>query len=319
MTSPCEAPLLLGLDGGGTKTTAWLASLNGENEPRIVGRMSTAGSNPRALGFARAFEVLDVAVAGAFRDANLDRRTVDAACIALAGVGRDSERAELVRWSEQRQITRKLHVATDAEPVLAAGTPDNWGVALIAGTGSFCYGKTIDGRTARAGGWGHLFGDEGSGYALAIAGLRAVAHGADGRGAETVLESRLLDRLNLRNSSDLVAAIYGGEMPRTELAGLAAVVVGAADAGDAVAVKLLRDAATDLARHVQAVARRLELDQTEVPLALAGGLLTHAGWLRDGLIEELERGGLIPVPVNLVCEPVAGAIELAGRLLQSGG
>lgn len=318
MTSPADAPLLLGIDGGGTKTTAWLASLNGENQPQVVGRMTTSGSNPRALGFERAFEVLDVVVAGAFRDAGIDQRPVDAACIALAGVGRDSERAELTRWSEQRQLTRKLHVATDAEPVLAAGTPENWGVALIAGTGSFCFGKTIDGRTARAGGWGYLFGDEGSGYALALAGLRAVAHAADGRGPETVLESRFIERLNLQNPSDLVNAVYAGPLPRTDLASLADVVVGAADAGDAVAVKLLRGAAADLARHVRAVAQRIELEQTQVPLALAGGLLTHAGWLRDGLIEDLEQSGLIPAPVNVVREPIVGAINLANRLLRSG-
>lgn len=315
MSDPADVRLVLGIDGGGSKTTAWLASVTGGEPPTVLGRTTTGGSNPRALGFERAYEMVGGAVAGAFANAGLPRRAVDGACLALAGAGRESERAELLQWCRRAGIAERIYIATDAEPVLAAGTPENWGVALIAGTGSFCRGKTRDGREARAGGWGYLFGDEGSGYALAVNGLRAAAQAVDGRGPETVLESRFLNRLNLENPSELIEAIYGGGMTRTELAGLAEVVMETAEAGDEVAVRVVRDAASHLAAHVRAVVKRLDMDPRHIPLALAGGLLAHAGWLRDGLIEELENSGHVPAPVNIVPEPVEGAVLLAVRLL----
>ena len=85
------------------------------------------------------------------------------------------------------RLARHVEVTNDAAILLAAGTPDGWGVALVSGTGSIAFGRAPDGRTARGGGWGYLLGDEGSAYALVLAGLQAVARAADGRGEPTCL------------------------------------------------------------------------------------------------------------------------------------
>ena len=98
----------------------------------------------------------------------------------------------------------------DAALLLAAGTPDGWGVAVVAGTGSMAFARGTDGRTARAGGWGPLLGDEGSGYALALSGLRAAARAADGRAQATLLTDRLLAACGLSRPEDLVGIVYQG-------------------------------------------------------------------------------------------------------------
>src|SRR5207302_776208 len=98
----------------------------------------------------------------------------------------------------------------DAALLLAAGTPEGWGVAVVAGTGSMAFARAADGRTARAGGWGPLLGDEGSGYAIALAGLRAAARSADGRAQVTPLTDRLLAAYGLTRPQELIGAVYRG-------------------------------------------------------------------------------------------------------------
>src|SRR5205823_10053657 len=121
------------------------------------------------------------------------------------------------------------------------------GLAVVAGTGSMAYGKTADGRTARAGGWGSLLGDEGSAYILVTDALRAVAHAADGRGPATDLQRRFLDHLGLQMPQELITCLHGGGWDRAALAGLAPLVLEAAETGDAVAAELAERGAAELA------------------------------------------------------------------------
>ena len=167
--------LVLGIDGGATKTVAWLALRSGGGEPSVVGRGAAGPANPQAIGFDEALGNLDQAIAAAFDDAGVKPGPLASAVLALAGWDREQNRQVLRRWAEKRCLASRLRMVHDALPVLVAGSPEGWGVALISGTGSFAFGQSRDGRSTRAGGWGYLFGDEGSGYAIALAGLRAAA------------------------------------------------------------------------------------------------------------------------------------------------
>src|SRR5207244_11602264 len=106
--------------------------------------------------------------------ARLPRVPVAAACLGLAGAARPEDQKVIQDWARAVSLAQAVEVTTDAAILLAAGTPEGWGLALVAGTGSIAYGRTADGRTARAGGWGYLMGDEGSAYAMVLAGLQAV-------------------------------------------------------------------------------------------------------------------------------------------------
>jgi N-acetylglucosamine kinase-like BadF-type ATPase len=170
-------PALLGIDGGGTSTTVWLADEKGV----ILGRGRAGPSNMRAVGIRCALLALDEAVALAVRDAGTEAEALEVACLGLAGADRTEEKVELRAWAERRSLARRLLLVNDGDLVLAAASKDGCGAAVISGTGSIAVGRGRDGTMARAGGWGHLFGDEGSAYAVVLAALRLVARRADGR------------------------------------------------------------------------------------------------------------------------------------------
>ncbi len=309
---PVAADLVLGIDGGGSKTAAWLARRAEDGEPRVIGRGISGSSNPHAVGFPAAIDSLDCAVAAAFRAAEIVPAEVDAAVLALAGSDRDENRRRLHRWARDRGLARSFRVVHDAAPLLAAGTPEGWGVALIAGTGSFAFGQTRDGASARAGGWGYLLGDEGSGYAIALAGLQAAAVAADGRGMATALVDGFLARFGLAQPMDLISAVYRIADDRAAIAALADVVFELADR-DIKAHAIVDHAADDVAGLVEAVTRKLDIAEP-YPLAISGGALVGSKAFRDRVLAHLNECQPRPSRVTLVPDPVVGAVFLAAAL-----
>jgi N-acetylmuramic acid 6-phosphate etherase len=314
--------LLVGIDGGGSNTVALVATATVSNsgvvEWSIAGRGQSGPSNHNAIGKERAFEALDQAVAAAFAAADLERRPADVGCIGLAGVDRPDDLALVRLWSNRMQLARHTEISNDAGLLLAAGTPTGWGVALVSGTGSIAFGRSPDGRTDRAGGWGYILGDEGSAYGIVTAALRASARAADLRGAKTALLERFLDKLQLAKASDLIPAIYGGSWDRARLATLAPLVMEAA-AVDPIARQIIDDAAHELALAVATVAKKLNLDAARLPLAVTGGVIIANASFRQQIVADLAKLGCEADPVCTVREPAEGAIRIAsGKLVVQG-
>jgi N-acetylmuramic acid 6-phosphate etherase len=301
--------LVLGVDGGGSKTLAWLARPDGDVEP--LGVAEAGPSNPQSVGWAAALANIDRAISLAFAGAGVRRERVAALCLAIAGAGREAEQQRLRTWAEQRRIAERLLVTHDALPILAAGTPEGFGIALVAGTGSFAFGRDRAGGTARAGGWGYLFGDEGSGYDIARRGLHAVSLAVDGRGPGTLLTTGFLEALGAAAPADMLRAVYARAEDRQWIASLARVVLDAADAGDRVADGIIDSAVEQLKGMVYSVAARL--DEARPPLALAGGLLAHADLFRERLLRQFSVDDFDRDDARVVAEPVAGTIVLARR------
>jgi N-acetylglucosamine kinase-like BadF-type ATPase len=194
--------------------------------------------------------------------------------------------------------------------VLAEGTPEGWGVALICGTGSIGYARAPDGRSARAGGWGFLLGDEGSGYDVARRAMRLATQTADGRAGAPAILQAVLDHWGLSDPPQLVQQIYRTGMTPAEVATLAQRVAALAEAGDPHAAAIVDEAAHELARLGMAAARQLDLRQP--PIALAGGLFGASPRLRAGIAE---RAGAALGSPTYVAEPARGALEIARRML----
>jgi N-acetylglucosamine kinase-like BadF-type ATPase len=302
--------LILGIDGGGSKTLALLATADGE----ILGRGLAGTSNYQSVGVDGAFAGLDTSIAAAFDDAYVDPQPLAAIGLGLAGVDRPEDHALVLGWAREKHPGVPVVIANDAQIVLAAGTPDGWGVAVICGTGSIVYGSSAAGDTARAGGWGHIMGDEGSGYAIGQAALRAVMQAHDGRGPVTTLTHAVLDHWQLASPPDLVGQVYRASLAPSDIAGLAPVVAQAAEAGDTVATAIIQHAAAELARAVQAVVRRLRL-ASPVPCALAGGLLLNSPALRAALADSAAVAKLRLEPLTDVSQPAEGAVRLARALI----
>ncbi|MFM7036336.1 MAG: N-acetylglucosamine kinase [Planctomycetaceae bacterium] len=313
MSSP-EHPshtLIIAIDGGGTKTDCRLALADGDLQ--ILGQGLAGPSNLRALGAERALANLDAAVTAAFAAAGLERCTTSAACLALAGADRTSEQMQILEWAGSVRLADQLRIVNDAVPLLFTGSGHGIGVALIAGTGSLAWGCNAEGRTARAGGWGYLLGDEGSAYAIGNAALRAVLMQADGRGPQTLLTEILSSQLEIARPSAIVERVYGAVVPRQVIAELAPLVFHAAHHQDMTATEIIRLAAGQLAHMATSVARSLELP-TPLPLACTGAVLIHQQTYLAAVADSIRASTGISPAITCVPEPVLGALKLARNL-----
>ncbi len=315
---------ILGLDGGGTKTLALLADENGN----ILARGLGGPSNYNAVGFEAACVAIESAITQALSFASPSAENIRfsappsvdpirasaspsiiSLCLGLAGAGRPNDRPRFQAWAAGRFPGAKIQVVSDAEILLAAGAPTGPALALICGTGSIVYGRKQNGELLRAGGWGYLFGDEGSGFALGAAALRAVMRAHDGRGPATLLTDLVLQRQGLTDPQGLVKSIYGAESPRAEIASLSDLVEQAARQNDPEALALLNEAARELAEMTQAVYRKL--GNLPVPLALTGGVILNSARLAAQFHQACQTLGLCFSAIQPVPEPALGAVLLA--------
>ncbi len=309
---PARPDLVLGIDGGGTSTRTLLASAaTGE----ILGRAEAGPSNIQSVGVETALRALDDSIDRAFAAANLPRAKVGAIGLGLAGVDRQEGMDIIHGWANRRSVADRVRVANDATLLLAAGTPDGWGLAVIAGTGSIAFVQTPDGKVGRCGGWGYTLGDEGSAYVIAHRALRAACRAHDKVEPATLLLDRFVKRMNVSTPPELIPAVYRGPWDRAAIAGLAPMVLDAAAEGDAVARRIVEDEVDQFARTAFAAIVNNGLLQSGLPVALAGGLLLNSDLYREMFLSRLGQLGLVPGIVTPVHEPAVGAVVLARRLL----
>lgn len=302
--------LVIGIDGGGSKTQAQAAGLDGP----ALGHGTGGPSNYQGVGVATAQAALAEASASALAEAGLPSARAAAVCLGLAGAGRPEDHALFADWVAAQWPGARALVVNDAELVLAAGAPQGWGLAVIAGTGSIAYGRSPAGATARADGWGPLLGDDGSGYAIGRAALRAAAAAHDGRGTPTVLLGDILAHWHLPDAVALVARAYRPHLSTAEVAGLAVLVEKAADRGDAVALGILAEAGKQLAVTAAAVAGRLGMTG-EAPCAVAGSVFIKGRRVLEAFERGLRDKGVTPAPLAPVEAPAWGGVLLARALV----
>ncbi|MFM7205744.1 MAG: BadF/BadG/BcrA/BcrD ATPase family protein [Planctomycetaceae bacterium] len=319
MAADESATLVIGVDGGGTKSAAVVARRPATAaEPlAILGRGRGGPGNPRVAGHDVARASITAAIRAAFADAGLESRAVAAACFGLAGVGLREDRDAVLAWATQAGLAGRVAVVPDGLLPFADAAAEPWGVVLIAGTGSLALAlpraTPLAAETVadRCGGWGPLLGDEGSGHAIALAALKAAMRAADGRGPDTILREALQRRFAVERAADLVGRVHAPGVGRRELADAAREVLAAAEVGDGVAAAILAAAAADLAAHVRTLAERNAFAAGVYPLRLTGGLLAGSATLRRLLVESLTAAGREPGSVIVVTDPAAAAARFA--------
>jgi N-acetylglucosamine kinase-like BadF-type ATPase len=237
---------------------------------------------------------------------------ISALCLGLAGTGRNEDLERFQNWAIDKFPKTMVKVVNDAEILLMAGAPSGPALALICGTGSIVYGRTVTGELVRAGGWGYLFGDEGSGYAIGLASLRAVMQAYDNRGPETLLSELVLGRYGLRTPPELIPTIYGAESPRSQLATLSDLVEQAAWRADPVAIAILEEASRELAQAIAAVYPKL--GTSTVPLVITGGTILQGRYLKQAFNRTCQKQKLTFSAVIYVVEPAEGALKMASTI-----
>ncbi len=302
--------LVLGLDGGGTKTTASVAVVDENARLTVLGSATNGPSNILSVGQERALNNLNNAIEAALSKAQVPRQKMDYTVFGLAGSSSSDVRALLTTWAEHRELSRQFEIVSDIDPVMMAGTPHNRGVALIVGTGTVVKGVTLQGNTQILGGWGHWYGDQGSGFDLGRQALIASVQYVDGIGPETCLLENILNQLKINDPKEIIVTMERTGDVRGQISALAKLVLETAATGDDVARNILKLAVTHIAALVKSLTSRLPLEQ-EFPLALAGGVVCGSELFRESLMTALEKNEISTSVISLVPIPVDGCLKLA--------
>lgn len=292
---------IAGIDGGGTKTIVICADLDG----KLLKEQRFGPFNVNSIGkegFAALMEEICAFLQGMGQCLAL--------CIGAAGCSNPSMQ-EVVKAAMEQAHIANWRLVGDHEIALSGALEGRPGICLGVGTGTFCFGKNEDGERVRVGGWGHLIGDEGSGYALGRDALSAVTRDWDGCGEKTTLTKAVREELRLDTHEKLVAYVYGND--KSVVAAFSHIVEREATAGDPVANAILRANAKALVKQASAAAERLNMRGGE--MALLGGLAENDTVYRGFLLEAVTEY----MPDFLCIAPkqtaAIGAVIMAGELL----
>ena len=296
---------VLGIDIGGSKTQALLA-----RDGSVIAAVRGPSANPASLGLTEAGRRLRTLLAE-LAGSGVALANVTSVCAGAAGVDSPEQAGRITAILAESLPNAAIRVVHDTEVLLAAaGAPT--GIALIAGTGSVAWGSASDGRQARAGGWGYVLGDEGSGYGIARAAVRHALGRLDAGLGPDPLSLRLAAACRLERPGLLLDHFYA-QPERRYWAERSRVVFELAEAADPAACAILTDAGTALASLVESVSLRLALSG---PVILAGGVLVHQPLLRRLLADRLATIGITDLRL-LDADPALGAVRLAGDAVLS--
>ena len=265
----------IGVDGGGTKTSCVIGDSSGKIIGTVVGEGSNIKSTKPEIVRLLMVELLD----RLFMQTGISKDHVAGIFIGTAGGDREEDRTIWYDWM-QSYFPESCHIliTNDALPALVSGTFSLNGLVVIAGTGSIAYLVQEDGaRTTRSGGWGYLFGDDGSGYHIGNEALRYVSKHYDAFGEEAQKEpltQAVLQHYNLQSPFEIVTAVYGHENPRIAISSLAQPVLELAQQNYAPAIKIIQQAVNGLVELLSTVFRR-EKEARNLPIVLCGGLFSN--------------------------------------------
>lgn len=298
-----EDAIYVGLDGGGTRVRALAVSPCGEVIGFGIGGPSNISANPEEIVEASIRDALTQAVgAGGF--GRINRIT---AGMAGGGAPAMADRYAVILG---HLGLHRHNVTTDAEVALGGACSGRPGAVLMAGTGSMAFGRTPDGRPVRAGGWGPLLGDEGSAAWIGRKAIQAVLRAADGRGPETSMAGPFMAHFSVSALESLKSEAAAGRLTPARLASAVPLVRCAADDGDGPAIRIIREAAIELAALIPPVWRRMGEPPGPWPIAKIGGLFDALPDLEQWVGEELAR----TVPEVVLTEPEMSPVQGASLL-----
>jgi N-acetylglucosamine kinase len=302
MTSETSAFYVLGLDGGGSRTLCVIL----DERSREISRGQGGPSNHQSVGLDAASKAINDALAETINA--VGNPPLAAACWGMAGLDRPEDEHILKQMAEELLPQVHVEVVHDSTIALVGGTDGKRvGVVVIAGTGSIAVGYHPSGRIARASGWGHLLGDEGSGHFIALRALSAATRAHDGRGPMTTLIDRLTEAVDVLTLEDLANRIYLEGWTAPEVAALAPVVLNAAEEGDEEAAVIVNEAGMELALAARVVIERLGMENDTFEVVLSGGVFKGSPRMVQIIRQELRQVAPRAEVILPRREPVIGA------------
>ena len=294
------APLYIGIDAGGTKTALQARTATDD----LLTSLDGPGANLRRDGLSKTVSTLVHLI-----DELPKSDSTSYVCAGVAGAGnkevQESLRNELALHLDVP--SEHVEIRADASIAYYAAHKDHSGILLITGTGSIIWARTKTGQMVRAGGWGALLGDEGGGFQIGLAALRALSHEIDG-GPTTSLSDILCNHYGLCTPSDILDFTY---KQKDQIQNLAPFVLEAATKNDEIATKIIDDQVSALAQSLQFL--QLSHPHISPKLAYMGGLTKNTRYvdtLKRALLAVNPDLSVYPLPTS----PVAGALALASKM-----
>lgn len=257
--------LYLGIDGGGTKTTAVICDSSG----RLISSFVGESINYNSVGTAVARENLKKTVDGVSGGRNI---CFSAVFIGMSAISERADAGTTEALCSGIIDCEKIVMDTDVYIGLEAMKCDGPAAMVINGTGSMAVGRLADGRIIHKGGWGYILGDEGSGYSIALDAIRSAICGAEGSGKPTALTQAVLDYFRIYSIDSLIDIFYDPPIQRSKIAGFAPAVFDCAENGDEVAISIIGNQAKLLADTVCALLREMP---EGTPLGMWGGIMQN--------------------------------------------
>jgi glucosamine kinase len=304
---------VMGIDGGATKTLAAVLDL----QDHAVHLAEGGPSNEDAVGARAAVEALLEVADRALERAGIDQQQLAGAVLAVAGtdteaIARHVKAARTDDWIVVNDVVGAWAVATGAQP----------GIGAISGTGSNVFGVGEQRQTWRVGGWGHLLGDEGSGYWLGTQAIRAALRDRDGSGPQTALSEAAVEFFRVPSVEALAALVYSKPLTKGDLAAFATEACKLAAAGDDVAREIYERGASELGGQIVAVIEHTGLAEGDgsgaadgaFPVGLIGSVFKAGALFVDPLaavVHESAPGARVSV---VEMAPVGGSLQLAARV-----
>jgi len=278
-----SSPYVIGIDGGGTKTVGLIADDSG----KVIARSESGPSNYHVVGQKQMACVLKNVVDSLLKEANIPSELCRAFCLGMAGLGRPDDREIISRICYRLGFKKNLLLTHDAKIALVGGALEDFGVIIIAGTGSIVYGINEAGEERRSGGWGNILGDEGSGYDIARRALQAIVRAHDGRDKTTILTAKILNQLKFKQPEQLVRWVHAAS--KNEIAQLAPLVFESAWEQEGVAEEIIAYAAEELILATRTVLVGLDMASAECNIVLSGGIFEHQPHFVDLIQERLHN------------------------------
>jgi N-acetylglucosamine kinase-like BadF-type ATPase len=305
--SESDSSYFLGLDGGGTKTECVLANEEGE----ILVRVTAGPSNPLRTGYMRAWFSLSEAADAVLARQKIKAGDIRGVCAGLGGAGRAGVAKRITTFFDRSFPNAQIRVTTDLEIALEAAFGGGEGVILLAGTGSAAFGRDANGRTARVGGRGPWFSDEGGAFDIGRRAFAAVTRAEEHRAPETVLTRRLFPWHQAQNWDLLLERI--AKNPDDVFPQTFPLVAQLADKGDAVCREILSAAASSLAELAACVVNDLGWRDREARIAKVGGVYSRSQYLDAAIEAELKKVAPSARLVSLEMSPADAAARMAIR------
>ncbi|HVC79735.1 MAG TPA: BadF/BadG/BcrA/BcrD ATPase family protein [Chloroflexota bacterium] len=303
---------LLAVDGGQTSTKSLVASLDGTIAGYGHGGPEDHFHSTDGMGKNRS--AIYEAIHSALDWAGVSATDVEAIALGLTGVSFAGHEVSMVEGIV-REVLQPKHIVVvpDCVTNLAGASAGEAGVVVIAGGGAIAYGVLADGsRQARAGGMGYLF-DEGSAFDMGRRAVAAAARASDGRGESTTLAAIIKDTFHIARIPDITKIVYAAGFARERLSALAPFVAREAEAGDSVSLRIITDAANELARLALAVARGIATTNEPISIYPTGGVFKAGAILARPFADAIYRGWPTAVVRIPSYPPVVGALLLARR------